>query len=90
MRTRSALRAFTEDDISPAAAGRAGYPLWSARQTVSDERQTGAAAEPVRIPTRAMDLTLDQAAQRVLARMEAQRTSLPETVQQPLSVHLRR
>ncbi|VTO27876.1 ATPase [Klebsiella pneumoniae] len=46
LRTRSALRAFTEDDIRPAAAGRAGYPLWSARQTVSDERQTGAAAEP--------------------------------------------
>ncbi|MBO1997450.1 hypothetical protein J4730_14030 [Klebsiella pneumoniae] len=36
------------------------------------------------------DLTLDRAAQRVLARMEAQRTSLEGAVQQPLSVHLRR
>ncbi|MBO2029274.1 hypothetical protein J4734_12105 [Klebsiella pneumoniae] len=46
LRTRSALRAFTEDDIRQPLRGRAGYPLWSAVQTVSDERQTGAAAEP--------------------------------------------
>ncbi|GHK51903.1 hypothetical protein KPZU09_16390 [Klebsiella pneumoniae] len=52
LRTRSALRAFTEDDIRQplrvVPVIRYGQP-----QTVSDERQTGAAAEP-RISTRAM------------------------------------
>lgn len=47
------------------------------QQTVSDERQTGAAAERADLDE-GDDLTLDQAAQRVLARMEAQRTSLRE------------
>ncbi len=42
---RTCIRAFTEDDIRQPLRGRAGYPLWSARQTVSDERQAGAAAE---------------------------------------------
>lgn len=49
LRTRSALRAFTEDDIRQplrVVAGRCGQPLWSAGPAVSDERQTGAAAEP--------------------------------------------
>ncbi|MBD3722912.1 hypothetical protein IE978_24050 [Klebsiella pneumoniae] len=46
LRTRSALRAFTEDDIRQplrvVPVIRYGQP----RQTVADERQTGAAAEP--------------------------------------------
>lgn len=77
LRTRSALRAFTEDDIRqplrvvPAIRygqpGRLflmnGKPVLLLSQADLDEGD---------------DLTLDQAAQRVLARMEAQRTSLQE------------
>ncbi len=78
LRTRSALRAFTEDDIRQplrvVPVIRYGQP----GRLFSDERQAGAAAEPGGISTRGDDLTLDQAAQRVLARMEAQRTSLQE------------
>ena len=56
LRTRSALRAFTEDDIRLLLS-----------QADLDEGD---------------DLTLDQAAQRVLARMEAQRTGLQEQFNQ--------
>ncbi|MCS5948321.1 hypothetical protein LNP05_16340 [Klebsiella pneumoniae subsp. pneumoniae] len=77
MRTRSALRAFTEDDIRQplrvvpviryGQPGRLflmnGKPVLLLSQADLDEGD---------------DLTLDQAAQRVLARMEAQRTSLRE------------
>ena len=77
LRTRSALRAFTEDDIRQplrvvpviryGQPGRLflmnGKPVLLLSQTDLDEGD---------------DLTLDQAAQRVLARMEAQRTSLQE------------
>ncbi len=75
LRTRSALRAFTEDDIRQplrvvpviryGQPGRLllmnGKPVLLLSQADLDEGD---------------DLTLDQAAQRVLARMEAQRTSL--------------
>ncbi|MCV5640546.1 mechanosensitive ion channel protein MscS, partial [Escherichia coli] len=75
--TRSALRAFTEDDIRQplrvvpviryGQPGRLllmnGKPVLLLSQADLDEGD---------------DLTLDQAAQRVLARMEAQRTSLQE------------
>lgn len=75
LRTRSALRAFTEDDIRQplrvvpviryGQPGRLflmnGKPVLLLSQTDLDEGD---------------DLTLDRAAQRVLARMEAQRTSL--------------
>ena len=74
LRTRSALRAFTEDDIRQplrvvpviryGQPGRLflmnGKPVLLLSQADLDEGD---------------DLTLDQAAQRVLARMEAQRTS---------------
>ncbi|HHB6934521.1 TPA: mechanosensitive ion channel family protein [Klebsiella pneumoniae] len=77
LRTRSALRAFTEDDIRQplrvvpviryGQPGRLllmnGKPVLLLSQADLDEGD---------------DLTLDQAAQRVLARMEAQRTSLQE------------
>lgn len=77
LRTRSALRAFTEDDIRQplrvvpviryGQPGRLllmnGKPLLLLSQADLDEGD---------------DLTLDQAAQRGLARMEAQRTSLQE------------
>ncbi|HBR1911133.1 TPA: mechanosensitive ion channel family protein [Klebsiella pneumoniae] len=77
LRTRSALRAFTEDDIRQSLRvvpvirygqpGRLflmnGKPVLLLSQADLDEGD---------------DLTLDQAAQRVLARMEAQRTSLQE------------
>ncbi|HBW6708472.1 TPA: mechanosensitive ion channel [Klebsiella pneumoniae] len=77
LRTRSALRAFTEDDIRQplrvvpviryGQPGRLflmnGKPVLLLSQADLDEGD---------------DLTLDQAAQRVLARMEAQRTSLHE------------
>ncbi|HBQ7127980.1 TPA: mechanosensitive ion channel family protein [Klebsiella pneumoniae] len=77
LRTRSALRAFTEDDIRQplrvvpviryGQPGRLflmnGKPVLLLSQSDLDEGD---------------DLTLDQAAQRVLARMEAQRTSLQE------------
>ncbi|MEG8829563.1 mechanosensitive ion channel [Klebsiella pneumoniae] len=77
LRTRSALRAFTEDDIRQplrvvpviryGQPGRLflmnGKPVPLLSQADLDEGD---------------DLTLDQAAQRVLARMEAQRTSLQE------------
>ncbi|UDD10417.1 mechanosensitive ion channel family protein [Klebsiella pneumoniae] len=77
LRTRSALRAFTEDDIRQplrvvpviryGQPGRLflmnGKPVLLLSQADLDEGG---------------DLTLDQAAQRVLARMEAQRTSLQE------------
>ncbi|WP_162619287.1 mechanosensitive ion channel family protein [Klebsiella pneumoniae] len=77
LRTRSALRAFTEDDIRQplrvvpviryGQPGRlllmTGKPVLLLSQADLDEGD---------------DLTLDQAAQRVLARMEAQRTSLQE------------
>ena len=58
LRTRSALRAFTEDDIRQplrvVPVIRYGQP-----QTVSDERQTGAAAEPADLDE-GDDLTLDR------------------------------
>ena len=77
LRTRSALRVFTEDDIRQplrvvpviryGQPGRLflmnGKPVLLLSQADLDEGD---------------DLTLDQAAQRVLARMEAQRTSLQE------------
>ncbi|MEH4190029.1 mechanosensitive ion channel [Klebsiella pneumoniae] len=77
LRTRSALRAFTEDDIRQplrvvpviryGQPGRLflmnGKPVLLLSLADLDEGD---------------DLTLDQAAQRVLARMEAQRTSLQE------------
>ena len=77
LRTRSALRAFTEDDIRQplrivpviryGQPGRLfmmnGKPVLLLSQGDLDEGD---------------DLTLDQAAQRVLARMEAQRTGLRE------------
>ncbi|HCB9182073.1 TPA: mechanosensitive ion channel [Klebsiella pneumoniae] len=77
LRTRSALRAFTEDDIRQplrvvpviryGQPGRLflmnGKPVLLLSQADLDEGD---------------DLTLDQAAQRVLARMEVQRTSLQE------------
>lgn len=77
LRTRSAPRAFTEDDIRQplrvvpviryGQPGRLflmnGKPVLLLSQADLDEGD---------------DLTLDQAAQRVLARMEAQRTSLQE------------
>ncbi|MXK37585.1 mechanosensitive ion channel family protein [Klebsiella pneumoniae] len=77
LRTRSALRAFTEDDIRQplrvvpviryGQPGRLllmnGKPVLLLSQADLDEGD---------------DLTLDQAAQRVLARMEAQRTSRQE------------
>ncbi|HIB4641115.1 mechanosensitive ion channel family protein [Klebsiella pneumoniae] len=77
LRTRSALRTFTEDDIRQplrvvpviryGQPGRLflmnGKPVLLLSQADLDEGD---------------DLTLDQAAQRVLARMEAQRTSLQE------------
>ncbi|WP_130972586.1 mechanosensitive ion channel family protein [Klebsiella pneumoniae] len=77
LRTRSALRAFTEDDIRQplrvvpviryGQPGRLflmnGKPVLLLSHADLDEGD---------------DLTLDQAAQRVLARMEAQRTSLQE------------
>ncbi|HBR1203567.1 TPA: mechanosensitive ion channel [Klebsiella pneumoniae] len=77
LRTRSALRAFTEDDIRQplrvvpviryGQPGRLflmnGKPVLLLSQADLDEGD---------------DLTLDQAAQRVLARMEAQRTGLQE------------
>lgn len=77
LRTRSALHAFTEDDIRQplrvvpviryGQPGRLflmnGKPVLLLSQADLDEGD---------------DLTLDQAAQRVLARMEAQRTSLQE------------
>lgn len=77
LRTRSALRAFTEDDIRQplrvvpviryGQPGRLflmnGKPVLLLSQADLDEGD---------------DLTLDQAAQRVLARMEAQRTSFQE------------
>ncbi|WP_180814180.1 mechanosensitive ion channel family protein [Klebsiella pneumoniae] len=77
LRTRSALRAFTEDDIRQplrvvpviryGQPGRLflmnGKPVLLLSQADLDEGD---------------DLTLDQAAQRVLARMEAQRPSLQE------------
>ncbi len=77
LRTRSALRAFTEDDIRQplrvvpviryGQPGRLllmnGKPVLLLSQADLDEGD---------------DLTLDQTAQRVLARMEAQRTSLQE------------
>lgn len=77
LRTRSALRAFTEDDIRQPLRvvpviryghpGRLfmmnGKPVLLLSQGDLDEGD---------------DLTLDQAAQRVLARMEAQRTGLRE------------
>ncbi|MDR4736738.1 mechanosensitive ion channel [Klebsiella pneumoniae] len=77
LRTRSALRAFTEDDIRQplrvvpviryGQPGRLflmnGKPVLLLSQADLDEGD---------------DLTLDQAAQRVLARMEAQRTSHQE------------
>ncbi|EOX9059668.1 mechanosensitive ion channel family protein [Klebsiella pneumoniae] len=77
LRTHSALRAFTEDDIRQplrvvpviryGQPGRLflmnGKPVLLLSQADLDEGD---------------DLTLDQAAQRVLARMEAQRTSLQE------------
>lgn len=77
LRTRSALRAFTEDDIRQplrvvpviryGQPGRLflmnGKPVLLLSQADLDEGD---------------DLTLDQAAQRVLARMEAQRTGLRE------------
>ncbi|MEY7844942.1 mechanosensitive ion channel family protein [Klebsiella africana] len=77
LRTRSALRAFTEDDIRQPLRvvpviryghpGRLflmnGKPVLLLSQADLDEGD---------------DLTLDQAAQRVLARMEAQRTGLRE------------
>lgn len=77
LRTRNALRAFTEDDIRQplrvvpviryGQPGRLflmnGKPVLLLSQADLDEGD---------------DLTLDQAAQRVLARMEAQRTSLQE------------
>ncbi|YBD09644.1 mechanosensitive ion channel family protein [Klebsiella pneumoniae] len=77
LRPRSALRAFTEDDIRQplrvvpviryGQPGRLflmnGKPVLLLSQSDLDEGD---------------DLTLDQAAQRVLARMEAQRTSLQE------------
>ncbi|MEH3209698.1 mechanosensitive ion channel [Klebsiella pneumoniae] len=77
LRTRSALRAFTKDDIRQplrvvpviryGQPGRLllmnGKPVLLLSQADLDEGD---------------DLTLDQAAQRVLARMEAQRTSLQE------------
>ncbi|HCU0466196.1 TPA: mechanosensitive ion channel [Klebsiella pneumoniae] len=77
LRTRSALRAFTEDDIRQplrvvpviryGQPGRLflmnGKPVLLLSQADLDEGD---------------DLTLDQAALRVLARMEAQRTSLQE------------
>ena len=79
LRTRSALRAFTEDDIRQplrvvpviryGQPGRLflmnGKPVLLLSQADLDEGD---------------DLTLDQAAQRVLARMEAQRTSLQEQI----------
>jgi hypothetical protein len=81
LRTRSALRAFTEDDIRQplrvvpviryGQPGRLflmnGKPVLLLSQADLDEGD---------------DLTLDQAAQRVLARMEAQRTSLQEQFNQ--------
>ncbi len=84
LRTRSALRAFTEDDIRQplrvVAVNRYGQP---GRLFLMN-------GKPVLLLSQADldegdDLTLDQAAQRVLARMEAQRTSLQGTVQRPLS-----
>ncbi|EIX9276280.1 mechanosensitive ion channel family protein [Klebsiella pneumoniae] len=77
LRTRSALRAFTEDDIRQplrvVPVIRYGQP---GRQFLMN-------GKPVLLLSQADldegdDLTLDQAAQRVLARMEAQRTSLQE------------
>ncbi|OVE61614.1 mechanosensitive ion channel protein MscS [Klebsiella variicola] len=77
LRTRSALRAFTEDDIRQplrvVAVNRYGQP---GRLFLMN-------GKPVLLLSQADldegdDLTLDQAAQRVLARMEAQRTSLQE------------
>ena len=81
LRTRSALRAFTEDDIRQplrivpviryGQPGRLflmnGKPVLLLSQADLDEGD---------------DLTLDQAAQRVLARMEAQRTGLQEQFNQ--------
>ncbi|EJK90972.1 transporter small conductance mechanosensitive ion channel (MscS) family [Klebsiella pneumoniae] len=77
LRTRSALRAFTEDDIRQplrvVPVIRYGQP----------SRLFLMNGKPVLLLSQADldegdDLTLDQAAQRVLARMEAQRTSLQE------------
>ncbi|MEV9403276.1 mechanosensitive ion channel domain-containing protein [Klebsiella pneumoniae] len=77
LRTRSALRAFTEDDIRQplrvVPVIRYGQP---GRLLLMN-------GKPVLLLSLADldegdDLTLDQAAQRVLARMEAQRTSLQE------------
>ncbi|MFO4579376.1 mechanosensitive ion channel domain-containing protein [Klebsiella pneumoniae] len=77
LRTRSALRAFTEDDIRQplrvVPVIRYGQP---GRLFLMN-------GKPVLLLSQADldvgdDLTLDQAAQRVLARMEAQRTSLQE------------
>ncbi|MBZ1985137.1 mechanosensitive ion channel family protein [Klebsiella pneumoniae] len=77
LRTRSALRAFNEDDIRQplrvVPVIRYGQP---GRQFLMN-------GKPVLLLSQADldegdDLTLDQAAQRVLARMEAQRTSLQE------------
>lgn len=77
LRTRSALRAFTEDDIRQplrvVPVIRYGQP----------DRLFLMNGKPVLLLSQADldegdDLTLDQAAQRVLARMEAQRTSLQE------------
>ena len=81
LRTRSALRAFTEDDIRQplrivpviryGQPGRLflmnGKPVLLLSQADLDEGD---------------DLSLDQAAQRVLARMEAQRTGLQEQFNQ--------
>ena len=75
LRTRSALRAFTEDDIRQplrvVAVNRYGQP---GRLIVMN-------GKPLMLLTQGDldegdDLTLDQAAQRVLARMETQRTAL--------------
>ncbi|WP_313681375.1 mechanosensitive ion channel family protein [Klebsiella africana] len=77
LRTRSALRAFTEDDIRQplrvVPVIRYGQP---GRLFLMNSK-------PVLLLSQADldegdDLTLDQAAQRVLARMEAQRTGLRE------------